>query len=79
VKASLETFGITDRSAAFKTAKEMAESPDPIQRRGAAFALAALGDTGAVPLLLTLLNDEDATVREAATNALQRIGGPTPR
>jgi HEAT repeat protein len=74
VKATLETFGPTGRAEALAEAKKLAGSEDPVQRRGAAFALAALGDPAAVPALLALLKDSEPSVREAAVEALQRLG-----
>jgi len=56
-------------------AAEMAVSSDAGHRRAAAYALGALGDASAIGLLLDLVRDEDADVREAALAALKRLGG----
>ena len=56
-------------------AGEMAASPDAGHRRAAAYALGALGDASAIGLLLDLVRDEDAGVREAAMAALKKLGG----
>lgn len=61
------------RSAA-AAAEELLQSPDPVQRQGAAFALGALGEIAAIPALLELLSDTDAAVRGAALKALERLG-----
>lgn len=61
---------------ALADAKAMLKSGDPAKRRGAALALGALGDPSAVALLLRVLDDDaDASVREAALAALERLGG----
>jgi len=59
-----------------EAAKALLRSWDPAKRRGAILALAALQDKAAIPLLLKALDDEDATVREAAITVLERLGGP---
>ena len=74
VKDGLST---SKRGAAIDNARAMLESDDPVQRRGAAYALAALGDPAAVPALLKLLGDRDQGVREAAVEALKSLGSPT--
>jgi len=71
VKAGLT---VSDRAAAIDKAREMARSASPAQRRGAAFALAALRDQAAIPTLLQLLEDKEAGVQEAAVTALQALG-----
>lgn len=76
VKAGLTS---DDRSAAIAKARELAKSGVAAQRRGAAFALAALKDQAAIPTLLELLEDSDATVQEAAVSALQALGAATKK
>ncbi len=56
-------------------ARALVRDDDPIRRRGGALALGALGDPAAIPLLLDLLDDEDAAVRDAALRALEKLGG----
>lgn len=59
--------------AALDKAKSMLTSKLPEQRIGAALALAATRDAAALPILLDLLADSDASVRAAATRALERL------
>ena len=51
-----------------------ARSPEPLVRRTTAFAAGRIGDTRALPLLLTLFADPDSTVRPAAAFALGLLG-----
>jgi len=44
-------------------------------RRQAAWALGAIGDGRATPVLTTALNDEDRQVRKQAAWALGQVGG----
>jgi hypothetical protein len=76
VKGSLEAFGVSGRTDALKQALSLAEAEDPVQRRGAAFALSALRDQSAIPALLKLLVDPDQGVREAASEALRSLSAP---
>lgn len=64
----------TARADSLEKARALAKSTDAAKRRGAAFALAALGDAVAVPTLLELLEDREASVREAAVEALRSLG-----
>ena len=75
LKAAYERFGKDDRDEALARAGKLLGDPDPVKRRGAAYALGALGDPAAVPALLKLLGDDDESVREAALAALERLGG----
>lgn len=76
LKASFEAQGgDAGRSEALAKAKTLLSSANAEQRRGAALALGALGEAGAIPSLLDLLSDSDATVRAAALQALERLGG----
>ncbi len=59
----------------FALAEGMLRDADPLKRRGAILALAALGDKSAVAILLKALDDPDKGVREAALGALERLGG----
>jgi HEAT repeat protein len=61
------------RRVAFEKARELMKSGKSDQRAGAALALAATADVAAIPLLLDLLGDEDATVRAAARLALEKL------
>src|SRR4051812_31721948 len=59
--------------------EELAErltDSDPKARRVVVMQLADTGDTGAVPLVVQALKDEDAGVREAAARALDGFDGP---
>ena len=77
-ESAARLFGPDERVEALRRAVELTRSEDPTVRRGAAHALAALGDAAAVPRLLDLLGDDDAAVREAAAQALGRLGATTP-
>lgn len=72
--AAADGLAPAQRSAALQRARELATAKDPLQRRGAAAALAALRDASAVPVLLDLLADPEATVRTAAVEALEKLG-----
>lgn len=67
-----------DKSQAIADARELLKNDDPTKRRGGALALGALGDVSAVPLLLKLLDDRDAQVREAALTALGKLESTSP-
>jgi HEAT repeat protein len=56
-------------------AELMLHDADPLKRRGAVLALAALGDRAAIGVLLRALDDQDKGVRDAAIGALERLGG----
>jgi len=79
LRAGFEQYGEKGRAGAVVEARGMLRLPDPVKRRGAALALGALGDPGAVPALLEALGDADATVRDAAMQALERLGGRAPK
>jgi HEAT repeat protein len=61
------------RREAFEKARALAKSGTPEQRAGSALALAATADVAAIPLLLDLLGDADASVRSAAKLALEKL------
>lgn len=60
---------------ALPAAVEAAESEDPIARRGGVLALGYIGGGRALALLERATEDEDAGVREAAAQALERLAG----
>jgi HEAT repeat protein len=61
------------RREAFEKARALAKSGTAEQRAGSALALAATADVAAIPLLLDLLGDADASVRSAAKLALEKL------
>src|SRR5262249_32760948 len=75
LKASFEQFGAGGREGALAEARALIKSDSAEKRRGAALALGALGDPGGGPALLELLSDREPAVREAALQALERLGG----
>ncbi len=75
LKASAARIGKGGEEKTFRVAEEMLGSEDPVKRRGAVLALAALGDKAAIPALLRALDDKDPGVRDAALSALERLGG----
>jgi HEAT repeat protein len=66
------------RRAAFEKARALAKSGTAEQRAGSALALAATADVAAIPLLLDLLGDADASVRSAAKLALEKLAERAP-
>ena len=75
LKSSFANFGKDEQDAARRNAEELLKSGEPLKRKGAVLALAALGDRAAIPALLKALDDEHLVVREAALAALERLGG----
>lgn len=75
LKSSFASFGKDDQASALRDAEALLKSGEPLKRKGAVLALAALGDRSAVPALLKALDDEHLIVREAALAALERLGG----
>ncbi len=75
LKGAFERYGQGDPAKAAEKARALLASEDTAKRKGAVFALGALGDPAAIQDLLGLLDDRDAGVREAALAALERLGG----
>jgi hypothetical protein len=75
LKSSLANFGKDAQDAALRDAEALLKDPDPLKRKGAVLALAALGERSAIPALLKALDDENQLVRQAALAALERLGG----
>jgi HEAT repeat protein len=78
LKASAARIGKQGGADTFGVAEEMLKSDQPLKRKGAVLALAALGDKAAIPILLKALDDPDPSVQEAALGALERLGGKPP-
>ncbi len=72
--ATLRCSALVDAGQISQAASRMAQAPEPAQRRGAAQLFADFGDGAG---LSCLLNDEDASVREAAARAAGRLGRDT--
>jgi HEAT repeat protein len=75
LRTAFERFGREDRRKSFERAKALLDDESPEKRCGGAYALGALGDPAAIPLLLDLLDDGDESVRKAGLAALERLGG----
>jgi hypothetical protein len=79
LKASFARYGEGGPEKALARARELTKSDDARLRRGGALALGALGEPAGVPDLMDLLDDPDPAVRQAALDALTRLGGaPVP-
>jgi len=75
LKSSFARFGKDEQASALRDAEALLKDGDPLKRKGAVLALAAIGDRSAIPVLLRALDDESLIVREAALAALERLGG----
>ena len=78
LKGDFERFGKDGPVHALESARARIASDDPVLRRAAALALGALGNPSGVADLLALLDDSDASVKQAALDALERLGGKPP-
>jgi HEAT repeat protein len=77
LKASFSGAGPEGSAKVLADAIALTKDEDPIKRRGGALAIGALGDVAGIPVLLTLLDDEDEEVKRAALLALEKLGGKT--
>ena len=74
VQRLIAGFGADARAESIAVVRKNATHEDPVRRRAAALGIAALGDPSGVALLFELLDDDDAGVRKAALDALERLG-----
>ena len=69
-------LGVIDDCAALPALVHALADPDLAVRLQAIAAIGRLRDTAAIPFLTTLLKDEQWDLREAAADALDKIGAP---